>query len=157
MTDCELLAEYDRVCQIREQLPSGSVARHQHRFREYVTAYLDRTPFDIVLQVSLGPRGGIHGHVLLLDRRIKPATDAIQVAALDDLSRDSFCPLWRICWSDSTQSRPSASQLADFLAQCLQAIPSDTKALENRFRDPSIRSPADSVYTLSGGAPGLRK
>ncbi len=157
MTDSELLAEYDRVCQIRDRLPSGSVVRHQDRSRDYVTAYLDRTPFDIMLQVSVGPRGGIHGHVLLLDRRIKPDTDAIQVAALDDLSRDTFCPLWRLCWPDGTQYRPLASQIAEFLAQCLQAIPTEAKALEHRFSDPSIRSPADSVYTLSGGAPGLHK
>ena len=159
MTDSELLAEYDNVCRIREQLPSGSVARHQHRSRDYVTAYLDRTPFDIVLQVSLGPRGGIHGHALLLDRRIKPHTDAIQVAALDDISRDSLCPLGRICWSHdrNTQIRPSPAQIVDFLAECLQAIPPNISSLEQRFRDPSIRSPSDSVYTLSGGAPGLHK
>ena len=157
MTDSELLATYDLVCQIRERLPSGSVARFQHQSRDYVTAYLDRTPFDVVLRVSIGPRGGIHGHALLLDRRIKPATDAIQVAALDDISRDSLCPLGRICWSNDSQVRPSASELAEFLGQCLEAIPADTASLERRFCDPSIHCPADSVYTLSGGAPGLHK
>ncbi len=159
MTDSELLAVYDLVSQIREQLPSGSVARGQHRSRDYVTAYVDRTPFDVVLRVSIGPRGGIHGHALLLDRRIKPATDAIQVAALDDISRDTLCPLGRICWSDdgNTQIQPSVAQVADFLAERLQAIPTDIPSLEQRFRDPSIRSPSDSVFTLSGGAPGLHK
>jgi len=159
MTDSELLSSYDLVCQIRERLPSGNAAHFQHNSRDYVTAYLNCTPFDIVLRVTIGPRGRIHGHAYLLDRRIKPDTDAIQVAELDDSSRDSLCPLGSICWSEDgkTQIRPSVAQVADFFAECLQAIPSDISSLEKRFRDPNIRSPSDSVYTLSGGAPGLQK
>ncbi len=140
MTNTELLAAYKLVCGLRQKLPSGNVVRGQQRKRDYAVAYLDRDPFEIVLQVSIGPRGGIGGHACFPDRRITPAADAIHVAAINDTSRDAICPLHRLCWSDdgNTQMRPSAAQLADFLAGKISAL---NVTPESRRKDVVI--PAD--------------
>lgn len=138
-------------------LPDHTVVPYPRGSTQCIAAYLDRNPFDVAIQVCLGPRGGVSGHALLLDRRITPATDAIQVAALDDISRDPFCPLGRICWSDDTKLAPTPSDIAALLRECLQTIPTEIALLEQRFRDKMIKCPANSVSALSGGAPGLRK
>jgi len=157
MTTKQLLDAYDFVLRVRTQLKSGAVACVLRKQTHHVIGYLDRTPFQIVVEVCVGPRGGVHGKVILVDTRIEPATDAVQFSELHDLSTDSFCPLSKLCWRADRHRVPSVEQLSTFLLQHLPRVPTNISKLEIRFRDLSITAPVRSISALPGGATGLRK
>ena len=112
--------------------------------------------FHVINRVSIGPRGGINGMVLLINQTITPATDALRVGVLDIHSSHPFLKLNSIFKSDKPQFINDET-IIESLTSLLVSLPEEEEYYVDFFKNGAFETPNGSRTGLQGGAPGLGK
>ena len=155
MTPEAVLQAVDLTKQIASRVPSGNVVKHLERSTRHYIAYRQVTDFVIVLDVSIGPRGGVFGHVYLRDVSVVPAIDSIRVGEVPDFGSHDLLPMSKLFWTDDHKSIPDESVIIEFLSSLVRGFPDDPELFRRLLSDGRFDTPAHSIFTLQGGAPGL--
>jgi hypothetical protein len=157
MTPDAILQAVDLTDTAASVIPSGSCAKTVLRSTRLFWAMRREQRFLVLIKISVGPRGGVFGHVYLRDMEITPAVDSIRVGEVPDFSSHQLLPLNELFWKDGEKVIPEEAAILAFLKQTVTDLPADLGFYENCFAHGYFDTPANSIHGLQGGSPGLGK
>lgn len=155
MTPDALLKAVDLTDLAASSIPSGSVAKTMLRNTRIFWAVRREQRFLIVLKVSVGPRGGVLGHIYLRDIEITPAVDSIRVGEVPYFGSDKLLPLSNVFSNDGDRVIPDEPVILDFLQRTVNELPEDIGFYEDCLAHGLFDAPGESIRCLEGGATGL--
>lgn len=155
MTPDSLLAALDDAEYVTSQIASGSSGMATNRGTRLFYAVRSVVNFSVVTHIRIGPRGGVSGRVFLRDTRISPAVDSIRIGDVPDFSRHELLPLSELFWHNDKKEIPNDREILLFLKQKAESLPDESDFYESLFNVGYFDTPANSVFGLQGGAPGL--
>lgn len=155
MTPDAILQAVDMTDLVSSKIRSGSVGKTVVRSTRFFWAVRKEQRFLVVLRVSVGPRGGVFGHIYLRDTEISPAVDSIRVGEVPDFGSDKLLPLCHLFWKNDKKVIPEESVILDFLKRKITELPTEVSFYEDYFARGCFDTPANSINGLQGGAPGL--
>lgn len=138
-------------------IPSGNVAKSVQRSTRLFWAVRMEQHFVVVMKISVGPKGGVFGHIYLRDLKITPTVDSIRVGEVPDFGSNALLPLAELFWRTGEKIIPDEAVITDFLKRKITELPEGSEFYEEQFARGSFETPANSIHGLQGGAPGLRK
>jgi hypothetical protein len=155
MTPDAILQAVDLTDTAASVIPSGRVAKTVLRSTRLFWAMRREQRFMVLIKVSVGPKGGVYGHVYLRDMEITPAVDSIRVGEVPDFSSHQLLSLNELFWKDGEKLIPEEPVIFEFLKQKVTELPIDIGFYEDCFARGYFDTPANSIHGLQGGAPGL--
>jgi hypothetical protein len=157
MTPEQILHAVDLTDQIALLLPSGGVAMTLCGSSRVFWAFRKEQRFLLVAKVTVGARGKIRGHVFLSDTSITPAVDAIRVGELHDFSSTGIFPIAGLVWRPGEMAGPQEKRIMEQMKRRMVEMPEDVDFFANHFTRGGFDTPAHSIKSIEGGAPGLRR